>query len=70
MNTEIDDGLKLYSVKVAWSGYSRGFTEYTVRAKNEEEAAELYYEGEEGEREVVRDDTEVEPSETEVILVG
>ncbi len=66
----INDGLNLYSVTVPWSGYSRGVTEYSVRAKSEDEAKERYYmDGEQQESETIRDDTEDDRSEAEVTLI-
>lgn len=53
-------GKKMFQVQVEWSGYSRGYSVYEVEAENEEEALECYYEGNQLERCVVRDDTEVQ----------
>jgi hypothetical protein len=49
---------KTFKVQVEWSGYSRGYSVYEVEAESEEQAKEMYYEGNRIEREVVRDDTE------------
>ena len=49
-----------YEVKCQWSGYSRGVSIYIVEAESEEEARELWYEGDRAYHKVVRDDTEVE----------
>ncbi|MFH1428840.1 MAG: hypothetical protein ABIH39_03750 [Candidatus Margulisiibacteriota bacterium] len=49
-----------FEIKTVWSGYSRGVSTYIIEANNEEEARELFYEGERTEHEVVRDDTESE----------
>ena len=52
--------MKTYDVTVNWSGYSRGFSTYRVQADSEDEAKELWYEGEEVQRTTVRDDTEAQ----------
>ena len=52
------EGPKKFKVQVEWSGYSRGYSVYEVEAESEEEALECYYEGNQIERNVVRDDTE------------
>ena len=49
-----------YKIKIDWSGYSRGVSTYVVEAGSEEEAREIWYEGERTEHNVVRDDTEKE----------
>jgi len=49
-----------FKVQTEWSGYSRGTVTYLVEAKDEESAKETWYDGEEIERDVVRDDTENE----------
>lgn len=54
------EGPKKFKVQVEWSGYSRGYSVYEVEAENEEEALECYYEGNQIERNVVRDDTEAQ----------
>jgi cell pole-organizing protein PopZ len=54
------DGPKKFKVQVEWSGYSRGYSVYEVEAESEEEALECYYEGNQIERNVVRDDTEAQ----------
>lgn len=54
------DGPKKFKVQVEWSGYSRGYSVYEVEAESEEEALECYYEGNQIECNVVRDDTEVQ----------
>ena len=54
------DGTKKFKVQVEWSGYSRGYSVYEVEAESEEEALECYYEGNQIERNVVRDDTEAQ----------
>ena len=51
---------KTFKVRVEWSGYSRGYSVYEVEADSKEEALENYYEGNQIEREVVRDDTEAQ----------
>jgi hypothetical protein len=56
-----------FKVTTQWSGYSRGYSVNLVEAKTAEEAKELWYEGEEIERTVVRDDTEVDHDETKVL---
>jgi len=59
--------MKTFDVTVSWSGYSRGFSIYEVKAENEAEAKESWQEsGDEVYRETVRDDTEVDNSETTV----
>ena len=52
-----------YIVKTNWSGYARGVAEWEIEADNEEEAREMYYEGNLLERLTVRDDTEDEIKE-------
>ena len=48
-----------FKVKVEWSGYSRGFSEYLVEADSQQEALEIYDEvGELVNTQTVRDDTE------------
>jgi hypothetical protein len=59
-----DETVKAYLVVTQWSGYSRGCSEYRVLATSEEEAKENWHEGSLVSRHVVRDDTEVEGSET------
>lgn len=54
------EGSKKFKVQVEWSGYSRGYSVYEVEAESEEEALECYYEGNQIERNVVRDDTEAQ----------
>lgn len=54
------DGPKKFKVQVEWSGYSRGYTVYEVEADSEEAALENYYEGNQLEHNVVRDDTEAQ----------
>ena len=49
---------KTFTVRVEWSGYSRGYSVYEVEASSEQEAKECYYEGIKVQHEVVRDDTE------------
>ena len=49
-----------YEVKTEWSGYSRGKATYIVEANSKEEARELWYEGEEVDKDTVRDDCESE----------
>ena len=51
---------KKYRVKIDWSGYSRGVSEYILYAKDEEEAKECYYDGKKVYHRTVRDDTEKE----------
>lgn len=50
----------VFKVRVEWSGYSRGYSVYEVEAGTEEEAKEIYTEGNEIARVTVRDDTESE----------
>ena len=52
--------MKSYDVKVEWSGYSRGIATYRIDAESEEEAKELFIEGELRDRVTMRDDTEVQ----------
>lgn len=49
-----------YKIEVDWTGYSRGIATYTIDAENEDEARELYNEGEQINHQVIRDDTEDE----------
>lgn len=51
-----------FIVSTDWSGYCRGYAQYVVEAKDEDEARENWYLGKEIERVVVRDDTESEVS--------
>lgn len=52
--------MKDYLVVTKWEGYSRGHATYSISADSPEEARELYYDGDEIDRSVVRDDTEEE----------
>jgi len=52
--------MPIYEVKCQWSGYSRGLSTYRVEADSEEEAKELWWEGDRIYHRVVRDDTENE----------
>jgi len=49
-----------YEIETEWSGYSRGTSTYVVEAVDEDEAREMWYEGERTKNNVVRDDTENE----------
>ena len=52
--------MRKYKVNITWSGYSRGESTYIIKADSEDEARELYYEGDRVTHSVVRDDTENE----------
>lgn len=59
-----------WEVSVDWSGYSRGYSTFIVEADSKEAAMANYYMGECAEREVVRDDTDMEASDAEEIVDG
>ena len=46
-----------FIVKTNWEGYSRGVAEWVVEADSEEEAREIYYEGQLLSKMTIRDDT-------------
>lgn len=50
--------MKKFKVTFDWSGYSRGHSAYEVEAETAEKAIENWYDGDEIEHVVVRDDTE------------
>lgn len=56
-----------YKVDMEWSGYSRGTLTYIIEAKSEDEAKEIWCEGEKTHYDVVRDDTEIEIVSVELI---
>lgn len=49
-----------FKIILEWSGYSRGTEIRIVEAETEEEAREIWYEGKQVDRQIVRDDTESE----------
>lgn len=57
--------MKKYTVEIPWSGYSRGYSIYEVIAESKDDAIDraAYEEGVLVEREVIRDDTEIELEE-------
>jgi hypothetical protein len=52
--------MKTYDVEVQWSGYSRGYSVYRVKAESAEVAQKDWWDGEQVVHETVRDDTEVQ----------
>ena len=56
-----------FKVNVDWSGYSRGTSSWIIEAENKEQARESYYDGEEIDHCIVRDDTEHEIDNVEEI---
>ncbi len=50
--------MKTYDVQVEWSGYSRGYSVYRIKAKSAAEAQENWWDGEQITHETIRDDTE------------
>lgn len=55
-----------FIVKTEWSGYCRGQAAYLVEAESEEQARDIFYEGEELYKDIIRDDTESEILSVEI----
>ena len=56
-----------YYVTTEWAGYSRGYAVYLVEAENAEQAKEYWSKGEEVGREIIRDDTDYEVDNVELV---
>jgi hypothetical protein len=59
--------MKTYDVEVQWSGYSRGYTVYRVKAESAEAANDTFWDGEQIAHETVRDDTETQEVSVEEV---
>ena len=62
--------MKKFKVEIDWSGYSRGCSVYEVEAETQEEAEELWDEGEKITDVTVRDDRESEVTKITEITQG
>lgn len=62
--------MQIWDIQVPFSGQSRGYRNFTIKAKSKEEALEKFNAGEgiEGEDYIVRDDREFD--EDDAVVVG